>query len=152
MKLWIATLAAFFSYSQVVAAEQTPQQIQRLMARIALYPDAPVRRVSTHSMELAHRWMQQYSSLKMDQLAQPWDPSLSALTSPSVATNPSQNLSLAVGYVPAYNLSQVDGPPLMLFPGGAPVEGAFIGGLGVTFGVGFPVDYLSGVGLGGVNP
>ncbi len=72
------------------APQLSPQQIQQLVAPIALYPDALVAQVlaaSTYPNEIveADRWMQSHSNLKGEELAkevdkQPWDPSIKALT------------------------------------------------------------------------
>src|SRR5436309_13528879 len=83
------------SQPPVQAAQQTPAQLQQLVAPIALYPDALVAQVlaaSTYPDQIveADRWMQQHTNLKGEQLGQevdkqPWDPSVKALTEfPSV--------------------------------------------------------------------
>jgi hypothetical protein len=74
---------------------QGPQQLQQLVAPIALYPDSLVAQVlaaSTYPQQVqeAESWMQQYGNQPPEQLAQavngmPWDPSVKALTAfPSV--------------------------------------------------------------------
>src|SRR5258708_33572905 len=104
MKIWVVTLAAVLAVSRVAAADQTPEQIDQLVAPIALYPDALVAQVlaaSAYPSEVvaADRWMQEHSELKTDQLAQEvdkqtWDPSVKALTQfPSVLTNLANNLT-----------------------------------------------------------
>jgi len=104
MRFLIASLAVFLSYSRVAAADETPEEIQQLVAPIALYPDELVAQVlaaSTHPDEVAEadQWMQQYSNLTTDQLAQavdqqPWDPSVRALTEfPSVLASMDQSLA-----------------------------------------------------------
>lgn len=111
MKILIATLLAI--HSTAAMADQTPQQLQQLVAPIALYPDELVAQVlaaSTHPGDViqADRWMQQHPGLKPDQLAQqvasqPWDPSVRALTQfPSVLANLDQNLSWASALGGAY--------------------------------------------------
>src|SRR6266516_4638263 len=86
------------------AAGQTPQELQQLVAPIALYPDALVAQIlaaSTYPNEIveADRWMQSHSNLKGEELAkevdkQPWDPSIKALTQfPSVLENMDKNRS-----------------------------------------------------------
>src|SRR5579863_8520882 len=72
------------------AVQQSPQELQQLIAPIALYPDALVAQVlaaSTYPTEIveADRWMQSHSNLKGKDLAgevdkQSWDPSVKALT------------------------------------------------------------------------
>src|SRR5438128_10267501 len=110
MRSWIPvlTVACFLSCSHASAAPQgaaavqgetvlqeSPEQLQQLVAPIALYPDALVAQVlaaSTYPTEIveADRWMQQHPDLKGEQLAQAvnqtsWDPSVKALTQfPSV--------------------------------------------------------------------
>ena len=80
------------------AAQQTPEQLQQLVAPIALYPDALVAQIlaaATYPAEVveADRWMQQHSDLKGKKLAdevnkQSWDPSVKALAQfPSVLAN-----------------------------------------------------------------
>src|SRR5437879_1303959 len=59
----------------VQSAPETPEQLQQLVAPIALYPDALVAQIlaaSTYPAQVveADRWMQQHSNLKGDQLAQ----------------------------------------------------------------------------------
>ena len=60
------------------AAQQTPEQLQQLVAPIALYPDALVAQIlaaSTYPTEVveADRWMQQHSDLKGKQLGKEVD-------------------------------------------------------------------------------
>ena len=66
------------------AVSETPQDLQQLVAPIALYPDALVAQIlaaSTYPTEVvqADRWLQQHSRLQGEQLAaaadqQSWDP------------------------------------------------------------------------------
>jgi len=92
------------SETPVLTAQQTPAQLQQLVAPIALYPDALVAQIlaaATYPDQIveADRWLQQHSGLKGDQLAQevdkqPWDPSVKALAEfPSVLANMDKNLS-----------------------------------------------------------
>src|SRR5580704_11131236 len=70
-------------------AKQTPEQVQQLVAPIALYPDelvAEVLAAATYPDQVveADRWLQEHTDLKGDQLGQavdkqPWDPSVKAL-------------------------------------------------------------------------
>src|SRR5437870_6001191 len=94
-------------------AKQTPQQLQQLVAPIALYPDALVAQVlaaSTYPTQIveAERWMQRHSNLKGDQLAkevdkQDWDPSVKAMAQfPSVLENMDKNLSWTSSLGEAY--------------------------------------------------
>src|SRR2546425_9328044 len=97
----------------VQAAQQTPAQLQQLVAPIALYPDALVAQVLAAStfpdqMVEADRWMPQNPYLKGEQLGQavdkqPWDPSVKALTEfPSVLANLDKNLSWTSSLGDAY--------------------------------------------------
>jgi len=86
--------------------QQSPEQLEQLVAPIALYPDALVAQIlaaSTYPTEIveADRWVQQHPELKGEQLAQAvdqqsWDPSVKAVTQfPSVLANMDKNLSWA---------------------------------------------------------
>src|SRR5216684_6659349 len=86
------------------AAQQSPEQLQQLVAPIALYPDALVAQIlagATYPDQIveAQKWMEQHKDLQGDSLAkavdtQPWDPSVKALTQfPSVLANMNQNLA-----------------------------------------------------------
>ena len=86
------------------AAQQNPDQLQQLVAPIALYPDGLIAQIlpaATFPTEVvdAQRWMDQHKDLKGDALAkevdkQPWDPSVKALTQfPAVLANMNQNLA-----------------------------------------------------------
>jgi hypothetical protein len=82
----------------------TLEQLQQLVAPIALYPDSLVAQIlaaSTFPEEVvdADRWVQSHPDLKGEALAQavdqmPWDPSVKALVAfPSVLGNMDKNLS-----------------------------------------------------------
>jgi hypothetical protein len=84
--------------------QQTPGQLQQLVAPIALYPDSLVAQIlaaSTFPEQVveADTWVQAHPDLKGDALGQavdqqPWDPSVKALTAfPSVLGNMDKNLS-----------------------------------------------------------
>jgi Protein of unknown function (DUF3300) len=101
------------------AVQQTPQELQQLVAPIALYPDALVAQIlaaSTYPAEIveADRWMQSHSNLKGEELAkevdkQPWDPSVKALAQfPSVLENMDKNLSWASSLGDAYANQEQD--------------------------------------------
>ena len=94
-------------------AQQTPEQLQQLVAPIALYPDALVAQIlaaSTFPEQVveADRWLQAHPDLKGDALGQavdqqPWDPSVKALTAfPSVLGNMDKNLSWTSSLGDAY--------------------------------------------------
>ena len=93
--------------------QQSPEQLEQLVAPIALYPDALVAQIlaaSTYPTEIveADRWVQQHSELNGEQLAQAvdqqsWDPSVKAITQfPSVLANMDKNLSWASALGDAY--------------------------------------------------
>ena len=95
------------------APDQTRDELDQLVAPIALYPDALVAQVlaaSTYPTEIveADHWLQQQSSLQGQQLAQEvdkqsWDPSVKALTQfPTVLANLDKNLSWASALGEAY--------------------------------------------------
>lgn len=109
--LVVATLALGSAYADsassdtpVTSAQPTPQELQQLVAPVALYPDSLVAQIlaaSTYPAQIveADRWLQAHPELKGDQLAQavnqqPWDPSVKALAEfPSVLANMDKNLS-----------------------------------------------------------
>ena len=83
---------------------QTPEQLQQLVAPIALYPDSLVAQVlaaATFPEQVveADRWVQAHPDLKGEALGQAvdqqnWDPSVKALAAfPSVLGNMDKNLS-----------------------------------------------------------
>ncbi len=84
--------------------QQTPQQLRKLVAPIALYPDSLVAQILAASTFPEHvveadQWVHAHPDLKGDALAQavdqqPWDASVKALTAfPSVLGNMDKNLS-----------------------------------------------------------
>src|SRR4029077_5072652 len=95
------------------------EQLQRLVAPIALYPDSLVAQIlaaSTFPEEVveADRWVQAHPDLKGDALGQavdqqPWDPSVKALAAfPSVLGNMDKNLSWTSSLGDAYYNQQQD--------------------------------------------
>jgi hypothetical protein len=99
--------------------QQTPEQLQQLVAPIALYPDSLVAQIlaaSTFPEQVveADRWVQAHPDLKGDDLGravdqQPWDPSVKALAAfPSVLGNMDKNLSWASSLGDAYYNQQAD--------------------------------------------
>jgi hypothetical protein len=95
---------ASISQPPLQAAQQSPEQMQQLVAPIALYPDALIAQIlaaATYPDQVveAQKWMVQHKDLTGDSLAkevdkQSWDPSVKALTQfPSVLANMSQNLA-----------------------------------------------------------
>ena len=100
-------------------AQETPEQLQRLVAPIALYPDSLVAQIlaaSTFPEQVveADRWVQANPDLKGDALGkavdqQPWDPSVKALAAfPSVLGNMDKNLSWTSSLGDAYYNQQPD--------------------------------------------
>jgi hypothetical protein len=100
-------------------AQQTPDQLQQLVAPIALYPDSLVAQIlaaSTFPEQVveADRWLQAHPDLKGDALGQaidpqPWDPSVKALTAfPSVLGNMDKNLGWTSSLGDAYYNQQQD--------------------------------------------
>jgi hypothetical protein len=98
---------------------QSPEQMQRLVAPIALYPDSLVAQIlaaATFPDEVveADRWVQANPDLKGQALGdavnqQPWDPSVKALcTFPSVLGNMDKNLSWTSTLGDAYYNQQQD--------------------------------------------
>jgi hypothetical protein len=99
--------------------QQTPEQLQQLVAPIALYPDSLVAQImaaSTFPEQVveADRWLQAHPDLKGDALGQaidpqPWDPSVKALTAfPSVLGNMDKNLSWTSSLGDAFYNQQQD--------------------------------------------
>jgi Protein of unknown function (DUF3300) len=95
------------------SGKQSPQELQQLVAPIALYPDALVAQIlaaSTYPTQIveADRWMQSHSNLKGEELAKEvdkrdWDPSVKAVAQfPSVLENMDKNLSWTSSLGDAY--------------------------------------------------
>jgi hypothetical protein len=111
-------LSAQSDQTPAPVVSQSPEQLQQLVAPIALYPDELVAQIlaaATYPTEVveADRWLQQHPSLKGQELAQavdkePLDPSVKALTQfPSVLANMDKNLSWTSSLGEAYvNQSQ----------------------------------------------
>jgi len=99
--------------------QQTPEQLQQLVAPIALYPDSLVAQVlaaSTFPEQVveADRWVQAHPDLRGSALGQavdqqPWDPSVKALSAfPSILGNMDKNLSWTSSLGDAYYNQQQD--------------------------------------------
>ena len=99
--------------------QQTPEQLQQLVAPIALYPDSLLSQIlaaSTFPEQVveADQWVQAHPDLKGDALGQavdqqPWDPSVKALAAfPSVLGNMDKNLSWTSSLGDAYYNQQQD--------------------------------------------
>src|SRR5713101_1750678 len=99
--------------------QQTPENLQQLVAPIALYPDSLVAQILAASafpeqIVEADRWVQAHPDVKGDALAQavdqqPWDPSVKALTPfPSVLGNMDKNLSWTSSLGDAFYNQQQD--------------------------------------------
>jgi hypothetical protein len=100
-------------------AAQTPEQLQQLVAPIALYPDSLVAQILAAStfpeqVVLADRWVQAHADLKGTALGaavdqQPWDASIKALAAfPTVLGNMDKNLSWTSSLGDAYYNQQPD--------------------------------------------
>jgi hypothetical protein len=100
-------------------AQQTPEDLQQLVAPIALYPDSLVAQIlaaSTFPDQVveADQWVQAHPDLKGDALGQSvdqqtWDQSIKALTAfPSVLGNMNKNLSWTSSLGDAYYNQQQD--------------------------------------------
>jgi len=98
---------------------QTPEQLQALIAPIALYPDALVAQILgaatfPDQVAIANYWLEQHKSLTGNALMQAvneqsWDPSVKALTEfPSVLNNMASNLSWTSTLGEAYHDQQSD--------------------------------------------
>jgi hypothetical protein len=101
------------SSSEAAQAAWSPDELNQLVAPIALYPDALVAQIvaaASYPTEIveADRWIQQNSGLKGEELAkaadsQSWDPSVKALTQfPSVLATMDKNLSWTSALGEAY--------------------------------------------------
>ena len=99
--------------------QSNPEQLQQLVAPIALYPDSLVAQVlagATFPEQIveANRWVQGHPGLHGDALGQavdqqPWDASVKALTAfPSVLGNMDKNLSWTSSLGDAYYNQQQD--------------------------------------------
>lgn len=100
-------------------AQETPEELQALVAPIALYPDALVAQILTAStfpdqVAIASYWLEQNGSLTGAALmtavdTQSWDPSVKALTQfPSVLSNLSKNLAWTSSLGEAFHNQQAD--------------------------------------------
>src|SRR6202011_736387 len=101
------------SSSEAAQAAWSPDELDQLVAPIALYPDALVAQIvaaASYPTEVgeADQWIQQRSDLKGAELAtaadsQSWDPSVKALTQfPSVLATMDKNLSWTSALGDAY--------------------------------------------------
>jgi len=102
-----------FQAAPMTGSSAPSQELQQLVAPIALYPDALVGQVlagATYPTQIveAERWLQQNKNLQGDQFVaavdkQPWDPSIKALSQfPQVVSNMNQNLSWTSSLGDAY--------------------------------------------------
>jgi len=103
----------------VPGVKQTPQQLQQLVAPVALYPDelvAEALAAATYPDQVveADRWLQGHKNLQGQQLAkeidkQSWDSSVKALAEfPSVLANMDKNLAWTSSLGEAYMNQQQD--------------------------------------------
>jgi hypothetical protein len=100
-------------------APLSAQELQQLVAPIALYPDSLVAQILgaatfPDQVAAASNWLQQYSSVTGPLLmqavdTQPWDPSVKALTQfPSVLDNLAKNLAWTSSLGEAYHTQAAD--------------------------------------------
>jgi len=100
-------------------ATKTPEQLQQLVAPIALYPDSLVAQILSaatfpEQVVEADRWVQAHPDLKGEALGPAvdqmnWDPSVKALTAfPSVLGNMDKNISWTSALGDAYYNQQQD--------------------------------------------
>jgi len=100
-------------------APQTQEELQNLVAPIALYPDALVAQILgaatfPDQIAVANYWLQEHKNLTGSALEQAvnqqsWDPSVKALTQfPSVLNNLAQNLTWTSSLGEAYHNQQSD--------------------------------------------
>jgi uncharacterized membrane protein YgcG len=131
MRMFAPILALFFATVPLLAyqnttpstqaqyTQQAPEQLQQLVAPIALYPDSLVAQVlaaSTFPEQIveADRWVQAHPDMKGDALGQAvnqqsWDPSVKALAAfPSVLGNMDKNLAWTSSLGDAYYNQQQD--------------------------------------------
>ena len=102
------------------AAKESPDQLQQLVAPIALYPDGLVAQIHSllptypDQMVEAGKWMEKHKSLQGEKLAkevnkESWDPGVKALTQfPAVLANMNQNLAWTSELGDAYVNQQPD--------------------------------------------
>jgi hypothetical protein len=101
------------SSSEAAQVTQSPDELNQLVAPIALYPDSLVAQIvaaASYPTEIveAGRWIQQHSGLQGEELAkaadsQSWDPSVKALIQfPSVLATMDKNLSWTSALGEAY--------------------------------------------------
>ncbi len=107
------------SQPQPQAVQESPEQLQQLVAPIALYPDALIAQIlpaATYPEQVvdAERWMEQHQGFTGDNVAtevdrQSWDASVKALTQfPAVLANMSRNLAWTSELGDAYVNQQQD--------------------------------------------
>jgi hypothetical protein len=100
-------------------AQQTPEELQALVAPIALYPDSLVAQILSAStfpdqVAIANYWLGENKNLTGSALmqavdTQSWDPSVKALTQfPSVLDNMSKNLTWTSSLGEAFHNQQAD--------------------------------------------
>ncbi len=110
---------AVTSQSPPQAAKQSPEQLQQLVAPIALYPDALIAQIlaaATYPDQIveAEKWMEKHKNLEGDKLAKEvnkehWDPAVKAMAQfPAVLANMNQNLAWTSELGDAYVNQQQD--------------------------------------------
>jgi hypothetical protein len=113
LAVFLLAAAAFLFLPALTHTQETEDQLEQLVAPVALYPDdllANVLAAATFPSEIddAAQWLQQNASLSSDQVAQTvdrldWDDSIKALTEfPAVVSMMNQNLSWTSALGDAY--------------------------------------------------
>ncbi len=143
MKVWIATMAAFASHLHLAAMDQTTAQIQELRQEIAEAPGSPaLAAFNPPSEPAAGGWRTRYPRPDPDELE--LDLSISELV------DLEKKLSPAPPRIPTYDLLRLETEPLIAQPGWIPTEGVLVGP-GISFGLGFPIQFLGGSAAPGVG-
>ena len=128
------------------AAQQSPEQLQQLVAPIALYPDSMIAQIlpaATYPDQIleAAKFLDQNRGLQGPQLAQ----QVVSSQGPDIEIQPASPDTV---YVPEYDPWLAYGPPLAPWPGWYPYPGLYLNGPGFAFGVGFPIGFYGGYGWG----
>ncbi len=141
------------------AAEQSLEQLQQLVAPIAVYPDSLIAQILPaatypHEVVEAEQWIEQHKDLTGGQRAQRAG-NLKTTAEQTVTTQGQtiviQPATTDVVYVPQYDPWLAYGAPLAVFPGWYPYPGLFLDTPGVFFGLGFAVRPFYGFGWGWRN-
>src|SRR6266850_1450722 len=137
--------------SPAAPVQQSPQELQQLVAPIALYPDALVAQVLagdtyanqqqdvTDAVQAMRQQAHKAGHLNSNEQEKVTTQGNTIIIEPA---NPE------VVYVPAYDPWLVYGDPIVAYPGWYPVPGIFLAGPAVSFGFGFGIGFFGGFGWG----